>query len=157
MRKPGKRCKETDAHYYWNSSDVRDRYFFKVLTGDFHERLVSFQVQCVSCKFFFWGFSLTRVCLLRSGIFFFCNSIFLLWPFAAATSARVQEKHGTERLGFLVFKKNCAFCIWLVIDANLTRLGTWCCAVKVGDKALTYPYYCTSVVKLFLLEYCWVN
>ena len=70
MRKPGKRCKETDAHYYWNSSDVRDRYFFKVLTGDFRERLVSFQVQCVSCKFFFFGLSLTRVYLLRSGMLF---------------------------------------------------------------------------------------
>ncbi|RLN41673.1 hypothetical protein C2845_PM01G34770 [Panicum miliaceum] len=39
MRKPGKRCKETDAHYYWNRSDEHDRYFFKVLAGDFRERL----------------------------------------------------------------------------------------------------------------------
>ena len=66
MRKPGKGCKKTDAHYYWNRSDEHDRYFFKVLTGDFHERLVSFQVQCVSCKFFFLQLHLSSVTICCS-------------------------------------------------------------------------------------------
>ncbi|CAL4934781.1 unnamed protein product [Urochloa decumbens] len=39
MRKPGKRCKDRDACYCWNHSDVQDRYFFKVMMGDFTERL----------------------------------------------------------------------------------------------------------------------
>ncbi|CAN6310163.1 unnamed protein product [Urochloa humidicola] len=40
MRKPGKRCDERDACYCWNHSDVQDMYFFKVMMGDFTERLV---------------------------------------------------------------------------------------------------------------------
>ncbi|KAF8722141.1 hypothetical protein HU200_022783 [Digitaria exilis] len=39
MRKPGKRCKERDACSYPSYSDVQERYFFKVMTGDFREQL----------------------------------------------------------------------------------------------------------------------
>ena len=131
MRKPGKGCKKTDAHYYWNRSDEHDRYFFKVLTGDFHERLVSFQVQCVSCKFFFFGLSLTRVYLLRSGIFFFATPSFFCDHLLQRPVPGFKRNMEPKDCDFWSSKKNCAFCIWLV-DANLTRLGTWCCVVKVG-------------------------
>ncbi|RCV41835.1 hypothetical protein SETIT_9G166400v2 [Setaria italica] len=39
MRKPGKKCKERDAYHHWNHSDEQERYFFKVMTDDFSERL----------------------------------------------------------------------------------------------------------------------
>ncbi|TKV92470.1 hypothetical protein SEVIR_9G164300v4 [Setaria viridis] len=39
MRKPGKKCKERDAYHHWYHSDEQERYFFKVMTDDFSERL----------------------------------------------------------------------------------------------------------------------
>jgi hypothetical protein len=48
MRKPGKRSRERDAYFYSDHNDEKDKYFFKVLVGDFRERLVSFQVRPLS-------------------------------------------------------------------------------------------------------------
>jgi len=39
MRKPGKRSRERDAYFYSDHNDEKDKYFFKVLVGDFRERL----------------------------------------------------------------------------------------------------------------------
>jgi hypothetical protein len=53
MMKPGERSRERDADFYYSGhEDEKDRYFFKVLVGDFRERLVSLQarpVHCVQC------------------------------------------------------------------------------------------------------------
>ncbi|CAD6205853.1 unnamed protein product [Miscanthus lutarioriparius] len=39
MRKPGKRSRERHAYFCSNHKDEKDKYFFKVLVGDFRERL----------------------------------------------------------------------------------------------------------------------
>jgi hypothetical protein len=45
MRKPGKISRERSAYFYSENNDEKDKYFFKVLVGNFRERLVSFQVR----------------------------------------------------------------------------------------------------------------
>ncbi|OQU91343.1 putative B3 domain-containing protein Os03g0621600 isoform X4 [Sorghum bicolor] len=39
MSKPGKRSKESNAYFYPDDKDGKDKYFFKVLVGEFRERL----------------------------------------------------------------------------------------------------------------------
>ena len=46
MRKPGK-SRESNAYFYPDHKDEKDKYFFKVLVGDFRERLVSLLVNFV--------------------------------------------------------------------------------------------------------------
>ncbi|XP_037418380.1 putative B3 domain-containing protein Os03g0621600 isoform X1 [Triticum dicoccoides] len=40
MSKPWKKRKELDEHRYWNHPDEQDKHFFKVMIGDFHEKMV---------------------------------------------------------------------------------------------------------------------
>jgi len=47
MRKPGKSSRERNADFCSNHNDDEDKYFFKVLVGDFRERLVSLLVNFV--------------------------------------------------------------------------------------------------------------
>jgi hypothetical protein len=70
MRKPGKRSRERHACFCSNHKDEKDKYFFKVLVGDFRERLVGLQVHYVlgKCSFFKKNFCCHRhLCLLRGG------------------------------------------------------------------------------------------
>jgi hypothetical protein len=36
------RCREWQEHYYWEHMDVNNIRFFKLMTGDFQQRIVSF-------------------------------------------------------------------------------------------------------------------
>ncbi|KAF7025761.1 hypothetical protein CFC21_037918 [Triticum aestivum] len=40
MGKPCKKHKELDEHRYWNHTEEQDKRFFKVMIGDFHERMI---------------------------------------------------------------------------------------------------------------------
>nr|XP_045090277.1 putative B3 domain-containing protein Os03g0621600 [Aegilops tauschii subsp. strangulata] len=40
MSKPWKKRKELDEHRYWNHTEEQDKHFFKVMIGDFHERMI---------------------------------------------------------------------------------------------------------------------
>ncbi|KAM3354226.1 hypothetical protein ACQJBY_025092 [Aegilops geniculata] len=40
MSKPWKKRKELDEHRYWNHTGEQDKHFFKVMIGDFHERMI---------------------------------------------------------------------------------------------------------------------
>ena len=67
MRKPGKSSRERNADFCSNHNDDEDKYFFKVLVGDFRERLVSLQVHYVLGKCSFFNFCCHHhLCVLRS-------------------------------------------------------------------------------------------
>jgi hypothetical protein len=72
MRKPGKRSMERNADFCSNHNDDEDKYFFKVLVGDFREQLVSLQVHFVlgwRCSFL--TFAVTTISAL-SEVEVFC-------------------------------------------------------------------------------------
>jgi hypothetical protein len=62
MRKPGKISRERSAYFYSENNDEKDKYFFKVLVGNFRERLVSFQVRPLCVPGNKWEVFLSNFC-----------------------------------------------------------------------------------------------
>jgi hypothetical protein len=46
------RCREWQEHYYWEHMDVNKIRFFKLMTGDFQQHIVSTSIVLTSNKFF---------------------------------------------------------------------------------------------------------